>query len=153
MNTLQTIKKTKIKFLHYVVFKNTGNYFLLFILANIAIIQARAQADSRLLLADKYFSSGDYFTAAGLYEQFLHPPVKQKAPTGFPLNSKKNRTDVIGNNMSKYDILYKQAESYRMANYWQEAADRYKECFEADPEKYCFSHLLVLSMPEKPGQL
>lgn len=136
MNTLQSLKKNKIPSPAICISKNARNYFLLIIFASIAFQQTRAQADSRLLLADKYFSSGDYFTAAGLYEQFLHPPVKQKQPTGFPLNSKKNRTDVIGNNMNKYDILYKQAESYRLANYWEEAAERYKECLESDPAKY-----------------
>jgi outer membrane protein OmpA-like peptidoglycan-associated protein len=34
------------------------------------------------------------------------------------------------------DIVYKQAQSYRFANYWEEAATKYKECFEKDFTKY-----------------
>ena len=32
--------------------------------------------------------------------------------------------------------MYRQAESYRLANYWAEASLLYKECFEKDAYKY-----------------
>jgi outer membrane protein OmpA-like peptidoglycan-associated protein len=99
-------------------------------------MNAQSQADKRLVLADQYFAAGDYYTAAGLYEQFLNPSEKQKIPAAFPLNSKKSRQGLTGNQVSKTDILYKQAESYRLANYWLEASDRYKKCLEKDPSKY-----------------
>lgn len=99
-------------------------------------MNAQGQADKRLVLADQYFAAGDYFTAAGLYEQFLNPGPKEKTSTGFPLNSKKNRMGRTGKQMSRLDILYKQAESYRLANYWPQASARYKECFEKDSVKY-----------------
>ena len=57
-------------------------------------------------------------------------------PTGFPLNSKKNSQGMTGSKVSKVDILYKQAESYRLANYWLEASEKYKQCLEKDPVKY-----------------
>lgn len=99
-------------------------------------LPGEAQVDKRLALADQYFAAGEYFTAAKLYEQFLHPTVAQKESTGFPLNSRKNRQGVMGSQLNKTDILFKQAESYRLANYWSEASDRYKQCLDKDPVKY-----------------
>lgn len=109
---------------------------LLLLIGCAILLQAQSQVDKNLVLADKYFAAGDYFTAAGLYEQFLNPSVKQKTPSGFPLNSRKNSQGLTGGQVSKADILYKQAESYRLANYWPEASDRYKKCLEKDPAKY-----------------
>ncbi len=118
------------------VFKNRLGSILLILVGSCIALHAQGQADKRLQLADQYFSAGEYYTAAGLYEQFLNPKVKEKEPTGFPLNSKKNRTGQMGSQVSKLDILYKQAESYRLANYWPQASARYKECFEKDSVKY-----------------
>jgi len=112
------------------------NRMLLILIGSMILLQAKSQADKNLVLADKYFAAGDYFTAAGLYEQFLNPPVKQKPPTGFPLNSRKNSEGLTGGQVSKVDILFKQAESYRLANYWLEASEKYKQCLEKDPAKY-----------------
>lgn len=100
------------------------------------LIQAQSQTDKRLILADQYFAAGEYFTAAGLYGQFLNPVVKSKTPAGFPLNIKSNSVGRTGNYGNKTDILFRQAESYRMANYWTEASALYKECFEKDPARY-----------------
>ena len=116
--------------------KSMVSRFLLLLIGCNLILTAQSQTDKRLQLADQYFAAGDYFTAAGLYEQFLNPPAKEKQPTGFPLNSKKNRIGQTGKQVSKLDILYKQAESYRLANYWLQASARYKECFEKDSVKY-----------------
>ena len=86
-------------------------------------------------MADKYYNAGDYFTAAGLYEQFLNPPKKEIPKANFPLNTRRYGQGG-GGSVDKYDVIYKQAESYRLANYWQEAAEKYKECFEKDFTKY-----------------
>jgi OmpA-OmpF porin, OOP family len=100
------------------------------------MMQAQSQMDKRLAMADEYFAAGDYFTAAGLYEQFLHPAVKAKYRSDFPLNTKRSTEGRIGSYQSKTDILFKQAESYRLSNYWNEASTLYKECFEKDSLKY-----------------
>ncbi|MGZ8557567.1 MAG: OmpA family protein [Chitinophagaceae bacterium] len=137
MNIILTIPKNRIhSFQQACIAKIIATRFVLLMIGCTLIIPAQGQSDNSLALADKYFAAGDYFTAAGLYEQYLHPSVKQMSATGFPLNSKKNRTSGSGKPMDKYDILYKQAESYRMANYWQEASEKYKECFEKNPAKY-----------------
>ncbi len=97
---------------------------------------AKSQKDNRLAIADKYFAAGDYFTAAGLYEQILNPVQPQKAYGDFPLNAKKNKLGGTTRKVNKLEILYKQAESYRLANYWPKASAGYKACFEKDVEKY-----------------
>src|SRR6185436_5406366 len=52
------------------------------------------QAKGPVQLADQYFAAGEYYTAANLYEQFLHPSKKQKTISEFPLNIKARRTAV-----------------------------------------------------------
>ena len=98
-------------------------------------LQATSQVDQRIAIADKYYDAGDYFTAAGLYEQFLNPPKKEIPKANFPLNTRKYGQG-SGGSVNKFDIIYKQAESYRLANYWLEAAEKYKDCFEKDSAKY-----------------
>ncbi|MBA2499577.1 MAG: OmpA family protein [Chitinophagaceae bacterium] len=114
--------------------KKFANRFLLLLVGCISLYHAQGQSDKRLELADQYFAAGDYYTAAGLYEQFLNPAKNEKEPTGFPLNSKKKRTGKMGN-QTKSDILFKQGESYRLANYWPEASLRYLTYFKKDEEK------------------
>ena len=100
-------------------------------------LQSQGQADDRIVKADQYFAAGEYYTAAHLYEQFLKPGPKQKTTANFPLNAKRNsQGSGMGKGVTKLDILYKQATSYRLANYFPEAAEAYKECMEKDPEKY-----------------
>lgn len=119
--------------------KNNATKILLLLFGAFIFIQAKSQSDKRLAMADKYFVEGDYFTAAGLYGQFLHPATKPKYHSDFPLNTRKNTEGRIGNYASKTDILFKQAESYRLANYWNEASSLYKECFSKDSLKYSSS--------------
>lgn len=109
------------------------SFFLVIIF--ITCLQATSQVDQRIAMADKYYDAGEYFTAAGLYEQFLNPPKKEIPKANFPLNTRRYGQGG-GGSVNKFDIIYKQAESYRLANYWQEAAEKYKECFEKDFEKY-----------------
>ena len=89
-----------------------------------------------LQLADQYFVSGDYYTAANLYEQFLNPRKKQKPGSEFPLNVKRKRVGTNNKSISRTDILFKQAESYRLANYWLNASVLYKQCEEKNALKY-----------------
>ena len=135
MNIL-SLQKINILLLPACIGKNMVNRIFLLIIGCTILMDAQSQADKRLVLADQYFEAGDYYTAAGLYEQFLNPVVKQKMPAGFPLNSKKNRQGSTGNQVDKLDIIYKQAESYRLANYWLQASAGYKKCFEKDAAKY-----------------
>jgi outer membrane protein OmpA-like peptidoglycan-associated protein/tetratricopeptide (TPR) repeat protein len=110
-------------------------FFLSLIIVVAFCLHAKSQVDQRIALADKYYDAGEYFTAAGLYEQFLNPPKKQQtSKANFPLNTRRYGQGSGG--VDKYDIIFKQAESYRLANYWQEAAAKYKECFEKDLTKY-----------------
>lgn len=99
------------------------------------LMQGMAQSDKRLKMADQYYASGEYYTAAGLYGQFLQAAKQSKYQSDFPLNVHRN-IGRIGHYESKTAILYKQAESYRLANYWAEAANLYKQCYEKDPVKY-----------------
>lgn len=94
------------------------------------------QAKNPVQLGDQYFAAGEYYTAANLYGQFLNPPKKQKSLSNFPLNSKGKRAMTATKGNSHTAILFKQAESYRLANYWQEAAIAYKECAAKDPGQY-----------------
>lgn len=114
--------------------KQLMNRFAFVLIGSTLMSLANAQ-DKRLVMAEKYFAAGEYYTAAGLYGQYLKPDAKTKAPTNFPLNSKRY-SGGSGSYGSKTDILYRQAESYRLANYWTEAAELYKECFEKDAAKY-----------------
>lgn len=96
---------------------------------------AGAQTNSRLAQAEAYFAAGEYYTAAHLYEQMIHPPRGEKTPTGFPLNSKKGGKS-FASNLAVADLMFRQAECYRLARYWPEAAALYRSCFEQDAGKY-----------------
>jgi outer membrane protein OmpA-like peptidoglycan-associated protein/tetratricopeptide (TPR) repeat protein len=114
----------------------TTTRFLILLVACTGWMQSQSQqAKSPVQLADQYFAAGEYYTAAHLYEQFLNAHKKQKT-SGFPLNAKGKRATVTNKDVSRTDILFKQAESYRLANYWQEAAASYKECAEKDPSQH-----------------
>jgi tetratricopeptide (TPR) repeat protein len=97
---------------------------------------AQAQMDKRLALAEKQYAAGNYYTAAGLYGQFLKPMERSKSASAFPLNTNRNATGLSGHFKNSTAILFKQAESYRLAHYWKEAASLYMECFEIDPGNY-----------------
>ena len=104
-------------------------------IACISAMQSQGQqAKGPVQLADQYFAAGEYYTAANLYEQFLHPSKKQKTISEFPLNIKAKRSVVSTSDVSRTDILFRQAESYRLANYWQQAAASYKECIKKIPQ-------------------
>ncbi len=91
------------------------------------------QAKGPVQLADEYFAAGEYYTAAHLYGQYLKP--KKQTKSDFPLNIKGKRTAGPGRSASNKSILFKQAESFRLANYWQEAAAAYKEYAEKNSDQ------------------
>lgn len=94
------------------------------------------QTKTPVELADQYFAAGEYYTAAHLYEQFLKPVKRQKSVSDFPLNTRNKRKASTLKGRSRLDILFKQAESYRLANYWQKAAIAYNECAEKNTTEY-----------------
>ena len=75
---------------HKQSFKTASLLIALFTCANIIHAQGQ-QAKSPVQLADQYFVAGEYYTAANLYEQYLHPSKKQKNVSEFPLNIKARR--------------------------------------------------------------
>lgn len=82
-----------------------------------------------LQLADQYFAAGEYYTAAYLYEQVLNPPASTGNSDAFPVYAKRGKTGyVLPKKISREAILYKQAESYRLAHYWLQADSTYKKC-------------------------
>ncbi len=81
-----------------------------------------------LQLADQYFASGEYYTAAYLYEQFLNPTRSNKNNQVFPVYTNKKQPATEQKNRPRAAILYKQAESYRLANYFLQADSIYKKC-------------------------
>lgn len=98
-----------------------------------------AQVDKRIAQAEQYYAKGDYYTAAKLYEQYLEPSSKQIVQANFPINSKKRRTESgsgAGKGVTKNDVLFKKAESYRLANYMNEAIAAYREAGEKEPAKF-----------------
>ncbi|HEX7905898.1 MAG TPA: OmpA family protein [Chitinophagaceae bacterium] len=115
--------------------KTTGRILILLVACACWMPSQSQQLKSTLQLADQYFTAGEYYTAANLYEQHLNPPKNQKTVSDFPLNAKGKR--LAGTmNISRTDILFKQAESYRLSHYWEKAAASYKQCLEKDSVQY-----------------
>jgi outer membrane protein OmpA-like peptidoglycan-associated protein len=82
-----------------------------------------------LQLADQYFAAGEYYTAAYLYEQVLNPSANTQNSDVFPVYSNRGKTGyVLPKKIPREAILYKQAESYRLAHYWLQADSTYKKC-------------------------
>ena len=97
--------------------------------------EVHAQKDKRLIQADSFFSRGDYITAAGLYDQFLKTDPR-KIQQRFPVGSHRNQTGITGTGLSENDVVYKKAESYRLAHYLNEAIQTYGEAYANDSVKY-----------------
>ena len=118
-------------FLHYKVRSLVRNFFGLLVAVTCGLSLQSQQVipgKSPLQLADQYFAAGEYYTAAYLYEQYLNPSkIKSNAPA-FTTYAKKGRVGESVQNRSRASILYKQAESYRLAHYWLNADSAYKKC-------------------------
>ncbi|HEY8893592.1 MAG TPA: flagellar motor protein MotB, partial [Niastella sp.] len=89
--------------------------------------QQVVQVKSPLQLADQYFAAGEYYTAAYLYQQCLNPPKYIQSKV-IAVYAKKGRKDPVPKNVSRDAVLYKQAESYRLARYYMNADSAYKKC-------------------------
>src|SRR4051812_43930090 len=102
------------------------------ILVNASLLSgyASGQAAKQLVLADQYYDAGEYVTAAGLYGQYLDHGAKSKKSSGFPLNAK--RSGFTAKYQSETDVLFRQAESFRLAHDFGKAAELYNDCFEKD---------------------
>jgi OmpA-OmpF porin, OOP family len=85
-------------------------------------------AKSPLQLAEQYFAAGEYYTAAYLYEQYLNPPKNTKKEQVFPVYTDRRKPGTDNKKVSRSAILYKQAESYRLANYFVQADSAYEKC-------------------------
>jgi outer membrane protein OmpA-like peptidoglycan-associated protein/tetratricopeptide (TPR) repeat protein len=131
-NTLFQIQKLQ----RIAVVKIIGRSSLLSMGCLAFVLSHAQQKKGPLQLADEYYSNGEYYTAALLYEQFLNPPKKQKSVSDFPLNIKGRRTAAPDKGLSRTGILYRQAECYQQANYWKQAASCYKQCLDKDPVEY-----------------
>lgn len=85
-------------------------------------------AKSPLQLAEQYFAAGEYYTAAYLYEQYLNPPKNTKKEQVFPVYTDRRKPGTDNKKVSRSAILYKQAECYRLANYFVQADSAYEKC-------------------------
>jgi outer membrane protein OmpA-like peptidoglycan-associated protein len=83
---------------------------------------------SPLQLADQYFEAGEYYTAGYLYEQYLKTSGRSINSPAFTTYAKSSTAAAGTQNRSRAGILYKQAESYRLAHYWINADSAYKKC-------------------------
>jgi OmpA-OmpF porin, OOP family len=137
---MKNIKDMKTQTSNTPLMRNKIKVICLFAISCIAVAAtSSAQADKRIVQAEQYFAKGEYYTAAKLYEQYLEPSSKQIVQANFPVNSKKRKTATgsgAGKGVSKNDILFRTAESYRLANYMNEAIASYKEAAEKEPLKY-----------------
>ncbi len=120
-----------IKLLYFKGRPLAGNFFGLLI-AGICWLPLQGQqvvhGKSPLQLADQYFEAGEYFTAAYLYEQYLKTPGGNINAPAFTTYAKRGTSAAGTQNRSRAGILYKQAESYRLAHYWLKADSAYKKC-------------------------
>jgi OOP family OmpA-OmpF porin len=112
--------------------------YALFFAFTISVMSGFAQGDKRILSeASKYFDYGDYFTAARLYEQYLNPSPALKSKKGLPVyGGLKNRGKSSAANLTKSDVIYRLATSYRLSFYFPQAAEQYKKCYTEKDNKY-----------------
>lgn len=117
-------------FLQFKVRPLAGKFFCLLV-AGICWLPLQSQQvvhKSPLQLADQYFEAGEYYTAAYLYEQYLKTSGGKINTPAFTTYAKKGAVAEGIQNRSRAGILYKQAESYRLAHYWVNADSAYKKC-------------------------
>jgi OmpA-OmpF porin, OOP family len=118
-------------FLHFKVRPFAGKFVGLLV-ACICWLPLQSQqvihGKSPLQLADEYFEAGEYYTAARLYEQYLKTLAGNKNQPAFTVHAKKASATAGIQSRSNASILYKQAESYRLAHYWVNADSAYKKC-------------------------
>jgi outer membrane protein OmpA-like peptidoglycan-associated protein len=109
----------------------------LFFAALLTLESLFAQVDKRIEDANRSYAAGDYYTAAKLYEQYLKPgPNAKPEAANFPLNAKRSGGSSMGKGVTKNDLLFRQAESYRLSHNLAQASARYKEVAEKDASKF-----------------
>jgi OOP family OmpA-OmpF porin len=139
MNTITFLNKINKHSLFAKDVKHTFSRCLLVLIGSLILMQGKTQMDKRLAMADQYYAAGEYLTAADLYGQFLRSGSNSKSHSDFPLNVHRN-SGGIGTYKNKNEILLKQAESYRLANYWLEASAIYTESIKKDSVKNASSY-------------
>lgn len=120
-------------------FRSFSSFFILLV-ASLCWLPVQSQqvkqGTSPLVLADQYFATGEYYTAASLYEQYLKMPGGNVKGPAFTVYAKKGKTAEGMQDRSRASILYKQAESYRLAHYWANADSAYKKCTDNNDALY-----------------
>ncbi len=115
-------------------------HFISLLVAGICWLPLQSQqvvaGKSPLQLAEQYYAAGEYYTAAYLYEQYLNPSKTNVNTPAFTTYAKKGRAAGGIQNGSRESILYKQAESYRLAHYWGNADSAYKKCTDTKDALY-----------------
>ncbi len=108
------------------------------VMALAVFLSADAQTSSRLVnLASKAYAEGDFFTAAKLYEQYLNPSATTNKSKGLVLyNNLSAAKKGSGKRPDKQEVVFQLAQSYRLSYFYIQAAEHYKNCFEANPAKY-----------------
>lgn len=111
----------------------------------IAGLQAHSQFTyDYLSAADKYFTKGDYYSAAQYYEKSLGLGAKiKKAPAGYSPYTVQSKNQKAGGasvkaTSNKQQAAYNLAECYRLLNYPAEAAPHYKDALAFDKAKFPF---------------
>lgn len=116
----------------FVTIRSFTTYCLCGLIACAVSIPGRGQAVIKvknvLQLADHYFTTGEYYTAAHLYEQYLNPSKYQNKKEAFPVYAKKTNAGTLPKNISRTAILFKQAYSYMKANYFAAADSIFQQC-------------------------
>ena len=117
-------------FLQFKMKPLAGKFFSLLI-AGISWLPLQSQQvvhKNPLQLADQYFEAGEYYTAGYLYEQYLKTSDRNINAPAFTTYAKSGTAAAGSQNRSRASILYKQAESYRLAHYFINADSAYKKC-------------------------
>ncbi len=97
----------------------------------------KAQSNEYLSAAEKYFSKGDYYSAAQYYEKYLGGG-KGKGSSGFnpyAITAVSNKTSAPSS-ANKETVLYKVAESYSQLHFHSKAEPYYKMLLESGHNNY-----------------
>lgn len=100
---------------------------------------AKAQfVNDYLIAADKYFASGDYYSASQYYEKFLQPGKSKSGTPSFnpyTVSAAANKKIVVSST-NRQQVIYKLAESYRMLHYHVKALPYYEQAATFDASSF-----------------
>ncbi len=108
-------------------------FFLLAFISTIVVVNAQAPTEY-LAAADKYFASGDYYSAAQYYEKHLSGKKPKNVPGGYnpySVTTVVNKNLVVTSN-TKEKVIYNLAECYRMLHYYDKAVTYYQQASSFD---------------------